>query len=164
DDGCETEIWTAEHCGSCMKACSADRPLCAGSQCVTSCPAGTPVMCGSTCTNLDDPKNCGACGHDCTRLPNVASSGNVACSAGKCVIPSNACAQGFDHCTTNADDGCETDITKPEHCRACATKCSAERPLCGVTGCTACPPGLRPCNGACVDPSVDPTCGGYLLG
>src|SRR5262249_35065250 len=69
DDGCETDVGTAAHCGSCTKACSADAPFCAGSQCVTSCPVSTPTLCGSSCANLDnDPQNCGACGHDCTAL------------------------------------------------------------------------------------------------
>jgi Regulator of Chromosome Condensation (RCC1) repeat protein len=265
DDGCETDVGTAAHCGSCAKQCSTNVPFCAAGQCVTSCPAATPTPCGSACVNLDtdpahcgdctkacpqpatggnatcsnktcgfsclanwhscpgttecapdtdatrcgstcmkcpgtsdgdpngdavcannqcgiqchtnytkcstgicvdtanDSKNCGACGHDCTSLSHIASSANVTCASGKCVVPGTACAQGFDHCTTNPDDGCETDLTRADHCRACATTCPADKPICGPTSCVGCPPGLRPCNGACVDPSVDPSCGGYLL-
>src|SRR5439155_8664464 len=68
---------------------------------------------------LTDPKNCGACGHDCTALPNLRTTFGVGCSAGTCVIAPTSCAQGYAHCTTTADDGCETDVTKPVHCGGC---------------------------------------------
>jgi len=242
DDGCETDIGTAAHCGSCTKQCSVDAPLCAAAQCVTSCPAATPTVCGSACINLDtdpghcgdctkacprpatggnatcsakicgfsclanwhscpgtpdcapdtdttrcgptcmkcpgtsdgdpngdavclnnqcsiqchtnytkcssgtcvdaanDPRNCGQCGHDCTALANIGSATGIRCSAGSCVIPSSACSPGHAHCTSNPDDGCETDTTNPANCNGCGNQCPLDNPICAPTGCkNACP-------------------------
>jgi hypothetical protein len=251
DDGCETDIGTAAHCGTCDKACSTDAPLCAGGQCVKSCPTDTPTLCGSACVNLDtdpahcgdctkacprpasggnatcsnktcgfaclanwhscpgttdcapdtdatrcgptcmhcpgtsdgdpngdavctnnqcgiqchmgytkcangtcadtnnDVKNCGQCGHDCTALANIGSTAGITCSSGKCVIPPSACATGHAHCTTNPDDGCETDTTKPANCNGCGTQCPVDNPICAPGGCKNACPATAPtlCNG-----------------
>src|SRR5262249_11487140 len=49
DDGCETDIGTSAHCGSCGKSWSAGAAVCAGGEWVKACPAATPTLCGSTC-------------------------------------------------------------------------------------------------------------------
>ena len=111
---------------------------------------------------LDDPKTCGACGHDCTGLAHVAAAAGVTCSAGACAVPASACATGFAHCSSNADDGCEADLGKPEHCGGCATSCSGATSVCSGgacgNGCGA--PTPTSCSGSCVDTKTSATnCG-----
>jgi hypothetical protein len=82
--GCETDITTPAHCGSCTSACPA---LCArsssGYQCVTSCADPTPTQCGSRCVDLfSDVHHCGACGTDCALFDPTAS-----CVSGACITP-----------------------------------------------------------------------------
>jgi len=132
--------------------------VCSNGVCSSSCQAGYK-LCGSACvTTANDVKNCGACGHDCTALPHLASTTGVTCAAGACVIQATACANGFAHCTSNPDDGCETDIATPEHCKACTTQCTASNPICTPTGCGNSCPAATPtlCGGSCVDLNSDP--------
>src|SRR5205085_8292458 len=103
--------------------------------------------------------NCGACGHDCTKLPNVSAS-RVRCAAGVCDV-SGACTSGHDHCTTNPDDGCETDLSGPAHCGGCGMVCPSSSPLCipwgsGFTCASSCP-GSTPtnCGGTCTNLKTD---------
>src|SRR5262249_10269282 len=84
-----------------------------------------------------DPKNCGACGHDCTAVPRIDTPGDVKCSASKCVIAGSACAAGYADCNGDPADGCETDLSKPEHCGSCTTTCAAGTPLCTPNGCNS---------------------------
>lgn len=135
------------------------------------CPA-PQIECGGKCVSPTDPKTCGSCTHDCTNLPHV--SGPVTCQAGACVVPPGSCATGWAHCSTRVDDGCEVDITKPEHCGSCTTACTGATPLCAQNGadggasafqcksmCSAPSPDL--CGMSCVDKSTDElncgTCG-----
>lgn len=129
------------------------------------CAAGTADCDGNPrngCeSKLDtDAKNCGACGHDCTGLPHV--SGATTCSAGKCVVPATSCAAGFAHCSSNADDGCEADLSKQATCGSCSKSCSGATPVCSAgacsNGCGASAPTL--CSGSCVDTTKSATnCG-----
>jgi hypothetical protein len=110
---------------------------------------------------LDGPQNCGACGHDCTQLPHTTGAG-VTCSNGACVVPPSACQAGWAHCSTNADDGCETDLTQAAHCGSCTTVCSGSTPLCTSSGsgfaCVANCGGATPdnCSNSCVNLQNDP--------
>lgn len=92
--------------------------------------AATDGPCGAP----DDPRNCGSCGHDCTRLANVRVGASVQCVAGKCVVPAAACTEGYGHCTTSADDGCETSLTRAQSCGGCTTVCSGTSPVCTRSG------------------------------
>jgi hypothetical protein len=122
---------------------------------------------GCAASVASDPRNCGSCGHDCTKLVHVQAA-LVQCSAGVCNV-SNACLPGWDHCTANPDDGCETDLSSPSHCGGCAIKCNASDPLCIPWGpghtCAASCPGATPtnCSGTCTNLTTDPknckTCG-----
>jgi hypothetical protein len=134
--------------------------------------AGTPdadgpapcsgLMCNGICVPNDET-HCGSCDHDCTQLPNLV--GSVTCDAGRCVFGAEACAPGFAHCSTRADDGCETDLTNPAHCGACTTACRAPTPLCAdgpatgsdfacASSCTASAPTL--CGQTCVNTGSSP--------
>jgi hypothetical protein len=113
-----------------------------------------------------DPRNCGTCGHDCTTLSNVRPGATgVQCVAGACSVPPAACASGFGHCSTRADDGCETPLTTSSNCGQCGKTCTNPTGLCSATGtptcsssCTAPTPDL--CTTKCVSLASDPTnCG-----
>lgn len=86
------------------------------------------LVCDGVCVAANSPNHCGTCEHDCTKLPNV--SGSVSCNAGQCSFPAASCAPGFAHCSTNPEDGCEVDLSKPAHCGSCTTTCSGGTPLC----------------------------------
>ncbi|HEX4462186.1 MAG TPA: hypothetical protein VIA18_29620 [Polyangia bacterium] len=86
---------------------------------------------GAVCGTPSDPKNCGTCGHDCTMLPNVASATGVTCNSGACQIAASACTPGYGHCSSNPDDGCETDLSQPAHCGSCSA-CPSATPLCAA--------------------------------
>ncbi len=114
-----------------------------------------------------DLYNCGTCGHDCTNLPQVA--GNVGCTNGVCTFDSTSCAPTFGICSSNPDDGCDTEFSLAAHCGSCATVCSGGFPDCSKTtstsqpfACTSgCAPGLSLCGASCVDEQTDPShCGG----
>ena len=94
------------------------------------CGAGNE-LCSGTCVSLTNPAHCGSCGHDCNTLPNV--TGATGCKAGVCSVPPTSCATGYGHCTSNADDGCETAITTPTNCGACGVVCGSNAPLCNST-------------------------------
>ncbi len=77
------------------------------------------LTCPAGCIPSDE-HNCGACGHDCTNLPHV--TGAVTCAAGgTCSFTASSCAPGWAHCSSNPDDGCETDITQPTQCGGCGS-------------------------------------------
>jgi len=156
--GCVTTGQKTSECGKGGAACGAcpANQICTigGSGCT--CPSSSPDYCGGACTNQQsDPKNCGACGNDCSALPHV--SGPTTCNAGVCSVPATSCANGWMHCSSTANAGCETDISSPTTCGNCATTCPASAPHCAaagssyscVTGCSGSTPTL--CNGACVD-------------
>lgn len=174
DDGCEASLSTAAHCGSCSLTCSGSTPICSvqtqPASCLPSCSGSTPMLCGTQCVNLmTDIKNCGTCGHNCTSLPNVkttAVSPAVQCVSGACVLQPAACVNGYGHCSSKPDDGCETDLTRPETCGSCTNACTAPLGLCSTTSgtptcsssCASPTPNL--CGSKCVDTKTDPTnCG-----
>ena len=102
-----------------------------------------------------------ACPVDCSRLPHVASGVFVECRNGQCIVPLGACQAGFAHCSANSNDGCETDLSRPESCGSCGWTCSAFYPDCHVDkGTYACGPHCQApfpnaCGFACVDVQTD---------
>jgi alpha-tubulin suppressor-like RCC1 family protein len=92
------------------------------------CP-GTKLFCNNVCVPNDEA-NCGSCGNDCT-TKHVTSS--VACVNGECSFPSIACATGYQHCSSDAGDGCETDITQASNCGSCGHSCGS-LPICAPGG------------------------------
>lgn len=128
------------------------------------------MVCGAACVDINtDVDNCGRCGFRCTGLPNVASATGVECRSGRCFVPATACAPGFAHCTTNAEDGCETNVTTSTNCGSCGNACGGATPVCTMmsagsaytcgTGCNT-PPATMLCSGSCVDINTNPgNCG-----
>ncbi|HKQ67782.1 MAG TPA: hypothetical protein VJT73_00510 [Polyangiaceae bacterium] len=164
DDGCETDIASAEHCGSCTKACPATAPLCAGGECLTSCPAATPTQCGNSCVNLDnDAKHCGDCTKAC---PQPASGGNATCDKKSCGFSCNANWHGCPGTSDCADD------KDPSRCGPTCMKCpgTSDGDPNGDAVCTnnqcdlQCKANYTKCsNNTCVNTASDPkncgTCG-----
>ncbi len=110
---------------------------------------GTKASCAGVCVDLGvDPKNCGSCGHDCTTFPGVDPAA-VTCTAGTCSL-GGACMPGRAHCSTNPNNGCETDVTTAAHCGSCTTACAEPTPICAkdpTSGAYACASGWRSSDG-----------------
>lgn len=119
---------------------------------------GAPVLdgrapeSGADAQATDAGADGGSCGIDCTTLPNVV---DPSCTNGQCTF---TCAQGWAHCTANASDGCETNVTQSPNCGACGVTCSGMTPACSSTGCVSgCTGSETLCNGTtCVDTTSDP--------
>jgi hypothetical protein len=118
--------------------------------CASSCVAPSPNLCGSQCVDVkSDPKNCGTCGHNCGALPNVKAGASVQCVQGGCSIPAASCSTGYGHCSTVADDGCETNLTLPATCGKCTNLCVPPTGLCSTGG------GSPMCSSSCTNPTPD---------
>jgi hypothetical protein len=126
--------------------------------------------CSGACVSLLDPDvGCSSTSCDPCAFAHAAVDG---CEAtGNCRL--GACASGYANCNNNPQDGCESSLdSDPDHCGACATKCSAVLPnaagLCTKGKCTIgfCSPGYTDCNktnddGCEVNTQSDPAhCGG----
>ncbi len=98
-------------------------PACKAGACSFACNAGSSDCDGNPANGCEsntatDLANCGACGKKCGTTNTDAAT---KCEAGKCVF---ACKQGFGHCGTSDDTGCETDLTtSAENCGACGHSC-----------------------------------------
>jgi alpha-tubulin suppressor-like RCC1 family protein len=95
------------------------------------------LLCSGICV-ANDALNCGTCGNDCTTLHATSSPG---CVGGQCTFPSLTCAAHWGHCSSQASDGCETDLTTAAHCGSCGVACTSP-PICaagtGDAGASSC--------------------------
>jgi hypothetical protein len=113
---------------------------------------GALAMCAGRCVDLmTTAAHCGSCDRDCTALVGVDAA-RVRCVAGACVV-TGACATGRGDCDANPATGCETDLTAPATCGACATRCAEPTPLCAAGACTSGCSGATPtrCGTTCVN-------------
>lgn len=149
DGSCVDLDSNPSHCGGCGLACGASEVCIEG---VCGCPEGQE-RCGDVCVDTrSELDHCGACDQVCSGGPNRSAT----CNEGVCVTE---CAEGFEDCDGDPENGCEADLASPSHCGACGVSCRADQ-LCTEGGC-ACPEGLEACDGACVDLTSDPAnCGG----
>ncbi|AKV02850.1 Tryptophan synthase alpha chain [Labilithrix luteola] len=116
-------------------------------------------ICVDVCVSPDDPAyGCGADTCDACPTPHATAI----CQNGACAV--GACEAGHADCNQRPDDGCETDLSKPESCGACGTVCPASTPMCAAvdgqpgtfhcaTGCSAGAP-FR-CGTTCIDPNAN---------
>ncbi len=126
--GCETDLTTAAHCGSCSNACQlphATSACSATGQCViAACAPGFADCDGNNdngCeTPLDTIAHCGGCGVSC-QAPNATS----VCQAGGTGCAIGQCAPGFADCDGQCANGCETQLGTLTDCTACGDACSA---------------------------------------
>jgi hypothetical protein len=139
-NGCETDITTGTHCGSCTRSCSGATPLCAAGMCSSGCGAVTPDRCGATCVDLQrDVRNCGSCATACSPVASAVET----CVSGRCGFQCNV---GFHLCA----GACVSD-TSTAACGAACIVC-ASRPntvaTCAMGGCRyACVSGFGDCDG-----------------
>lgn len=66
--------------------------------------------------SLDTPARCGACDVEC-----ALGQAQSACVDGQCAV--ETCEDGFEDCDGEPDNGCEADLSAPEHCGSCAYDC-----------------------------------------
>jgi alpha-tubulin suppressor-like RCC1 family protein len=161
DDGCETSIATASHCGACGNACGTTAPICSSSgsssACVASCSASAPTLCGTTtCVNTtNDAQNCGGCGAPCTT--SVAHA-QAACVASQCGYQ---CTASYPNTCPGA---CVNFGNDTNNCGACGKACPVPTngsATCSATGCgISCNPGFKACGTRCVDETLNGNCGG----
>lgn len=125
------------------------------------------LLCDDACRDIrTDVHHCGDCGVDCTVLPHVDGA-SVACASGVCQF-GGACVAPYEHCTSVALDGCETDLSDAMHCGDCSTACTGSAPICSsdaeghyacASGCSAAAPTL--CGSTCVNIGTNAAaCGG----
>lgn len=143
DNGCETNINSPEHCGSCERSCQS------GSRGHAVCVMGVcqPLRCDEGYADCDrdpsngceaqlssDPANCGTCGRAC-RLRNASSQ----CNDGACAI--TTCVNGFRDCDNDPRTGCEAELRSDDNnCGGCGMRCGRFSPHC--------------CHGICIPLSI----------
>ena len=167
-NGCEINLDTVENCGACGKQCSGihGAPTCAAEECGIVCDAGFDDCDLNSATGCEtdvsaDEAHCGDCATACSN-----AHGTSVCREGSCVP---ICAQGFDSCDGNPDNGCETDVrTSLQHCGACSETCqlphASSSCTAGVCRIERCEEGFFDCdgdtsNGCEADLSSADTCG-----
>lgn len=144
EDGCETDITSAQNCGACGNDCSktsaskcspksdasASQPV---YECRSDCPAEAPTACDSSCVNTTTSvSHCGGCG-----IPCPESGGQQpTCTDAKC---GSKCKIGFLEC----DGKCVPDDAK--NCGKCGHACTN---LPNVQGTVSCK------NGVCSVPAL----------
>lgn len=131
-NGCETDLSTVAHCGSCATSCSA---MHADTQCMVS---GSTASCGyGTCqplwgdcepdrTNgcersLTQTTSCGGCSTDCNAIVQHATP--MCTGGGACDYAAGSCTAGSSDCNPSRADGCE--LWAPTHCGAACTNCTS---------------------------------------
>lgn len=146
-------------CEPCQVPANAD-PACDGIDCSYTCKEGF-LSCDGSCL-ANDAKNCGSCGHDCTNLPHV--SGNVDCDeTGACIVPTESCTPGYAHCTSNPDQGCETDLSSTATCGSCNGKCPETAPVCSLAAGSTAEQPVYECTSGCSNPGTPDLCSGSCV-
>ena len=128
-------------CGRAEELCK-EGERCEDGDCV--CDGPEWKECGSGCKKVkgEDANNCGDCGTVC-KLAHAQSR----CESGNCRLLS--CDEGWENCDGRDDNGCESDLSKPETCGDCNNECTGEMGCDGGTcGCSA---DKKDCGGTCID-------------
>ncbi len=133
DTGCESQLTSDVHCGTCGGACGPTlHCLSTGGPHACACVAGE-YLCNGVCMSLEaDVNNCGACGNRCATMSNAVTN----CLSSRC---STVCYPGFRQlndarCVDFGGATVAPDLT------SAAGRC-VPNPL---TGACACPSGFTP--------------------
>ena len=166
DNGCETDITTNEHCGSCGVKCTDPKKPCirSGSDHRCGCPDGK-IYCqdasgdGRCVDPRTDDQNCGGCnvacdgGGDGGDLPSNTYLGCVESQCGRV-----KCQSDFRDCDTDlnapSSNGCEANIWSRDNCGSCGNACPAEQECQGneyMMPTCSCPKGMIYCPAFCMD-------------
>ncbi len=133
-DGCEGNLRSLVHCGSCGSGCSianASETCATGSCRIATCNFGWGDCDsdGRSCeTRLNTVLDCGSCGTVCA-IPNATET----CSTGSCRVSS--CNPGWGDCDMNMTS-CETPLNTTSNCGGCGVVCSGGTPLCCMGSCS----------------------------
>lgn len=157
-DGGESAGGAPEETSGGMADALGGHSQCVDGGCSAICDPGFHACADDSCAPDDDKTKCTS---TCTACPDV-TNGTAACSDNICIT--EACDADFHVCP---DGSCARDSDQ-SNCTSACTPCpqlpNAEVPSCVDNACvTECRPGFKLCNGQCVDPSLDPTCGGPRL-
>jgi hypothetical protein len=159
-NGCETDLTTSDHCGSCSTSCGDGGLACVGSACGTCSPPDT--LCSDGCFDLTSSStHCGACSAGTCAPPETCVQGS--CTEG------GSCAQGQAEC----GGVCVDPNSNARACGATCTGCPSggsvgaflTRNL-GTAACAdgvclnPCPSGWLLCGGTCVASNSESNCGG----
>ncbi|MEY4582487.1 MAG: hypothetical protein RL701_7190, partial [Pseudomonadota bacterium] len=135
---CETNLNDLAHCGGCDVKCPvpahANSAKCGNGRCgVGGCHDGF-ADCDKDPKNgcevdLNTQNDCGACDVVCAR-----GNATARCENRQCKLIS--CNGGRADCNANEADGCEVDLTQPDHCGNCGNSCFAPPNVANAT-CTA---------------------------
>jgi hypothetical protein len=154
-NGCEADLSSTEHCGSCNAPCRFGnaQALCVEGQCLFDGCKDSYGDCDKDQNNgcerpLDNLEDCGSCGVACSKPAHATA----VCQKGHC---GGDCEPGYGDCNNKLSDGCEQSLTDVTHCGACNTQCGGhhvsvsdcKNGRCFVGGCET---GFADCNG---DPS-----------
>lgn len=133
------------------------------------CPAGT-ADCDGDASNgceadITTVQACGSCDNACD-----IADGSAACNNGACEVAS--CNVGFDDCDGDPTNGCEANLSQPDHCGSCGNNCTFNnaQAQCSSGQCQlgSCDSGFSDCdsdptNGCEADLSTAKTCGSCAL-
>lgn len=143
DDGCETDLSSAQSCGTTCgdRAVCVAGDICQNGVCTPPCALDE---CGAECVDTQiTSAHCGACDRACGNS-NTAS---LACVNGLC---DPSCSSGFADCIADTganDDGCETNLNSSA---TCGLACGATVACSGSDTCE---------NGVCTATCTQTTCG-----
>jgi len=154
-NGCEATLDSNEHCGACNVRCAPQNAeaSCTAGRCVLAACASAFGDCDGVASNgcerwLRSVSDCGGCNSACV-LPHA----QLQCTEDGCGFL--RCQPGFGDCnhdaadSTEASDGCETDLSQASDCGACGVQCPEATPFCAGGQCSAlrCPDGYANCAG-----------------
>ncbi|HET9953402.1 MAG TPA: hypothetical protein VFQ61_02800 [Polyangiaceae bacterium] len=128
ETGCEARLNTENNCGTCNVRCAPPHALadCSTGTCKqTGCLEGyadcRPEDAGCE-TLLGTSSNCEACGNACVTDGGHVSSNACQGASGRWDC-APTCLPGWDSCEGNPDNGCEANLSSPEHCGGCGHVC-----------------------------------------
>ena len=171
-DGCEQQLNTLTHCGSCNTACARANATatCATGACAISSCNGGYGNCDNQDANgceqqLNTLTHCGGCNTPCAR-----NNATATCATGSCAISS--CNGGYGNCDGQDANGCEQQLNTLSHCSACNTPCSRANATatCATGSCaiSSCNSGYQNCdgndaNGCELSRDANPVCASSII-
>ncbi|MFW5920276.1 MAG: hypothetical protein ACOCUS_00450 [Polyangiales bacterium] len=148
------------NCGECGNICPTPTngsAACVGGECDIDCDPGFANCDGdaTSCeTELGTLTDCTSCGNAC-----IYEHASAVCETDGCALED--CVSGWGDCNSDPDDGCEQDLSSPDHCGMCDNPCGSDEVCSGDACAESCGDTETDCDGACVDTMTSIShCGG----